>query len=484
MRTDLEAPMVEVIIVTWNKKEDVTRLLKQLRDIDYPENRFEITVVDNNSTDGTVDAIDALYPSVNLMRNRENLGGAGGFNAGMRWVLKNRPSCEYMWLLDNDVLVDKNALKELVAVMNSDPEAAVCGSRIMDIADYSEVLEVGAFIDYSLGDIRRNIPDRTQLEDPHAIFQVDYVAGCSLLARSEYVRLLGVWHGHLFVYWDDIEWGARFNAFGYKVLASNASIVYHPSWAGRTVDSSAVWRCYYRARNSLWFFNNHTTGLRRRLLLALMIVRFMKFATGSCLAARSCLSHAFLNGIEDFFLGCYGEKEFRQPAYDFAEYLEGTNDRDVCVFLFDSRTAQHARRYVCELMKKCPGMRVRVVVPKANVRQWEGFCDKDDIVVYTRSRNGAIPWGERLRIVRFLRNRSWDVLLTPPLTPRIGAIWGKDVARVDFARGSTIAIEKLKLRDLCRITIMALYYVLRVFLFLPKKDMARVENRREKWSEG
>jgi len=75
MVTEVEAPMVEAIIVTWNKRDYVTRLLKRLKDIDYPAKRLGITVVDNHSTDGTIQKIEAFYPSVNLIKNRENLGG-------------------------------------------------------------------------------------------------------------------------------------------------------------------------------------------------------------------------------------------------------------------------------------------------------------------------------------------------------------------------------------------------------------------------
>ena len=475
MSIEVEAPMVEAVIVTWNKRDDVIQLLEQLKHIDYPVEKLEITVVDNDSTDGTIQEIETFYPSVNLIKNRENLGGAGGFNAGMRWVLENRPACEYMWLLDNDVLVDKGALRELVAVMNSNPEAGICGSKIMNIENPPEIIELGAFIDYIFGDIRRNIPDCIELKDPQAVFEVDYVAGCSLIARNEYVKRLGVWREHFFIYWDDMEWGARFNAFGYKVLACNSSIVYHPSWAGRCADNSAIWRCYYRTRNSLWFFNNYCTGVRRRLLLAHMIIRSAMHAASTCLAAYSTLSRAFLMGVEDFLKGRHGKKEFRLPADNLTKYLDGTKSKDMCVFVLEDGTAESATRFVCDLIKEYPGMKVLSIVPKASRSQWESFRDKGDIVTYERSGNGSIPWPEKLRIMRFLRNRPWSVLLTSPLTPRIGAIWGKDVARVDFKKGSTIAIERMSLKDLLCIPLSALSYLSRIIFSPPERDAGWVE---------
>ena len=482
MVTEVEAPMVEAIIVTWNKRDYVTRLLKQLKDIDYPAKRLGITVVDNHSTDGTIQEIEAFYPSVNLIKNRENLGGSGGFNAGMRWALENRPACEYMWLLDNDVLVDKGALRELVAVMNSNPEAGICGSKIMNIEDTGEIIEVGAFIDYSIGEIRRNIPDRIELQNLQAVFEVDYVAACSLLARTECVKRLGVWHEDFFVYWDDMEWGARFNAFGYKVLVSNASIVYHPSWAGRCTDNSAIWRCYYRTRNALWFFNNYATGIRKRLLLACMAVRFAIHAASTCLAAHSTLSRAFLMGVEDFLNGRYGKKEFRLPVDNLTKYLDGMENKDMCVFVPEGRTAENATRFVCNLIQKYPGLKVLAIIPETNRRKWKSLCDKDDIVAYARSGNGSISWADRLRIMRFLRTRTWSILLTSSMTPRMGAIWGKDVARVDFEKGSTIAIEKMSLKDLCRIPLLVLSYLFWTLFFPPERDQGCIERIQRKTS--
>ena len=482
MSTEVEAPMVEVIIVTWNKRDYVTRLLEQLKDIDYPARRLGITVVDNHSTDGTIQEIETCYPSVNLIKNLENLGGAGGFNAGMRWALENRPDCEYMWLLDNDVLVDKNALRELVAVMNGNPEAGICGSKIMNIEDPGEIIEVGAFINYSIGETRRNVPDRIELQSPQAVFEVDYVAACSLLARTECVKRIGVWHEHFFVYWDDMEWGARFNAFGYKVLASNASIVYHPSWAGRCTDNSAIWRCYYRTRNALWFFNNYCTGIRRRLVLARMIFRFMKFATSTCLGAHAALSRAFLMGVEDFLNGRYGKKELRLPFDNLTKYLDGMKNKDMCVFVPDGRTAENATKFVYNLIQKHPGLRVLAIIPEANGRKWESFCDKDDIVRYDRSGSGSITWADRLRILRFLRNRTWSILLTSPLTPRMGAIWGKDVVRVNFEKGSTIAIERMSLKDLCRIPLSVLSYLFWTLFSQPERDQSCIERIQRKTS--
>ncbi|MDY6973454.1 MAG: glycosyltransferase family 2 protein [Thermodesulfobacteriota bacterium] len=472
-----EAPMVEVIIVTWNKKKDVTRLLEQLKDINYPDDRLEIVVVDNNSSDGTVQAIESSYPAVQLIRNPENLGGAGGFNTGMRWALENRPDAEYMWLLDNDILVDKNALRALVDVMNTNPQAAICGSKIVNTDNHDEVIEVGAFIDYSFGEIRRNMPEWRELQDPTAVFEVDYVAACSLLARTSSVREVGIWHDEFFIYWDDMEWGARFNAFGYKVLATNASIVYHPTWAGRTADNTAVWRNYYRTRNSLWFFNNYCQGMKRRLLLSKMVLRFTALSVITCLQAHAALSRAILDGVGDFLSDSYGKKDVPLPPDDLEQYVLDKKCRNLGIFLPDNWYGEKARGFIRDLAERLPGMRVWAIVPEMDRDAWEGVCSEADITTY-RISNGSIPWTDKLRLLASFGNTSWNLLLTGLQVPRMGAIRGRDIARVDFANGIVIAVEKMRSSALLRIPFLALVFLLRVLAFPPRKDPARLEKKR------
>lgn len=465
-----KSPIVYAVIVTWNKKKDVLKLLDQLVKIRYSSRNCGIVVVDNDSSDGTAEAIRSLHPSVNLIVNHKNLGGSGGFNTGMRWVLQNRHECKYVWLLDNDVLVHPDALSALVSIMEQNPEAAICGSKILNIEAPNELIEVGAFIDYRIGDIWRNLPEPSELENPDSVFEVDYVAGCSLLARTELLKKLGLWKEDLFIYWDDMEWGARFKASGYKVLAANASIVYHPSWEGRTFYHSAIWRYYYRVRNALWFFNNYHTGIGRRLLLSRLIMRFMRFALCDGMRSNLLLSQSFARGVKDFFLNRYGKKEFRIPPHDLERFSKDQHAESICVFVIDSETADAAAEFIGNLLKRTPEVRVFAIVPATEKTRWKEIARDGDILTCTRSKNGSFSLSDKYRIYKFLKDNPWDLLVTSLLVPRIGAIWGKAVARVDFENESTVAIEKMDFRDVCRIPLLTFLYLVRVLVYPPHRS--------------
>jgi GT2 family glycosyltransferase len=116
-----------IIIVTWNKKKYVLDLLAAVNTLEYPKENLDILVIDNASTDGTVEEIKQDYPDINLICNKENIGGTGGFNTGLSWAFEQPlEKYKYLWLLDNDVLVHQHALIELVNLLETKPD---CSSR-------------------------------------------------------------------------------------------------------------------------------------------------------------------------------------------------------------------------------------------------------------------------------------------------------------------------------------------------------------------
>jgi len=461
-----EVPMVQVIIVTWNKQKDVTRLLEQLRHINYPEGRFEITVVDNNSTDNTIQAIEGCFPRVRLIRNADNLGGAGGFNTGIRWVLENRPESKYMWLLDNDVLVDRDALEELVAVMECSPEAAMCGSKVMNIAKPSEIIEAGAFLDFVSGKTRSNRPQNNL----DSVYRVDYVAACSLLVRTESVKELGMLNEKLFIYWDDMEWGARFNASGYEVLASTASVVYHPSWAERTGDNSAIWRRYYRTRNQLWFFNNYTSGIERRVLLLRIVTSSLISALSRCMCCDSMVSRSIVWGIKDFFQNIYGKRDIQIPVYNIDDYLSTRTVKAVCVFIRQVKQPEKAEDFVRALKERFPRARIVSIIPHELWHVWATLSGENDVMPYRDLKNRPISWPDKFRILKFLWKKPWDLLVTSPLSNWTVGMWGKDVPRIDFDEKVAISIERMRLTDCFRIAFTAMSFLIRGLLFPPATE--------------
>ena len=105
------ARSVAVIVVNWNGLRHLEACLSSLVDQTYPH--FEVVMVDNGSSDGSVDFVRARFPPVRIIRNEENLGFAAGNNVGIR-----QTESAFVATLNNDAWVEPNWLEELAAAMN------------------------------------------------------------------------------------------------------------------------------------------------------------------------------------------------------------------------------------------------------------------------------------------------------------------------------------------------------------------------------
>lgn len=311
-------PMVGIVIVNWNKCHDLLRLLDSLRCLEY--DNYDIFVVDNASTDNSVEQIEKYPLRINLLVNDENLGGTGGFNSGIKFALSIIP-CKYIWLLDNDATVTPRALKELVDVMESDSEIGIAGSRIVNANNPDYIVETGAMLDWYSGvvsPVERNVLKcNSDIHDP---IDVDYVAVCSAVVRVSSLVEVGLMDSRYFLFWDDMDWGCSFKNLGYKVVCVPNSEVYHPAFTeyrSITVDS------YYGVRNKLLTFAKSIKNegaligllnINRRVAKSLFLMNLTK-KPGGILQ---------LFGYLDFLRGKWGK-----ITWDVSQYVNCTDSSEL-----------------------------------------------------------------------------------------------------------------------------------------------------------
>src|SRR5438128_1461134 len=119
-------PFVSIIIVNYNGRRYLDDCLPALLKQIYPRERWEVVLVDNASTDGSVDHVRAQYPWVRLIPMRTNLGFAGGNNEGFRHCRG-----EFIALLNNDTVVTPGWLEALVEELGQDPQLGGCTSKML-----------------------------------------------------------------------------------------------------------------------------------------------------------------------------------------------------------------------------------------------------------------------------------------------------------------------------------------------------------------
>jgi GT2 family glycosyltransferase len=213
-----------VVILTWNGKEDTLACLESLASGGYPRDDDSILVVDNGSADGTLEAVAERFPWAVCIQNGDNLGFAGGNNAGMRRALDE--GYRHVMLLNNDTEVPEGALGLLVDYLDGNPGTGSVQPLLVLHSDRSRIDSLGQEL-FSLPGARDRAigtPVEDAPKEPEPIF-----GPCAAAAvyRAEALHQVGVLDEEFFVLLEDVDLSFRIQLEGWEAALVPAARVYH-----------------------------------------------------------------------------------------------------------------------------------------------------------------------------------------------------------------------------------------------------------------
>jgi len=287
-----EKPILSIVIVSWNVREDLRECLQSLfRDEEcrVKGGEIEVIVVDNASTDGTAEMVEGEFPQVKLLANHQNLGYTKANNIGI-----NYSRGKYILLLNPDTIVHQGALQALIECAESHPEAGVIGAKLLN-PDGSIQRSARSFPDIGAGLFRNTFLGRLFPNNPFVrrylltdfsydeIREVDWVSGAAMLVRRNLIERIGGLDERFWAYCEDVDLCWRAWQAGYKVLFCPNTVITHK--VGRSSDQRLVpsliqhhksmWLFYlknYRNRYPMVFFPLIGLGILLRLAGALLKV--------------------------------------------------------------------------------------------------------------------------------------------------------------------------------------------------------------------
>lgn len=244
----MNSPRVVLLILTWNRRDDVLRCVSSLSRLAYPN--YLPVVIDNASSDDTVAALRARHPQLTILQNAKNLGYAGGNNVGIRWALAH--GADYVLIINNDTEVTPDMISELVRVAESDPTIGVVGCRNVLMDDpqrlwgaYGE-LTYGPFVVRTAGE---GMPDGPSW---HVVKDADWVIGNGYLWRRAALERVGFLDEHFFAYHEDVDWCLRARAAGFRVVYAGTAAIVHKGAANEAPGRGhQVLTWYVLGRNGL-----------------------------------------------------------------------------------------------------------------------------------------------------------------------------------------------------------------------------------------
>jgi GT2 family glycosyltransferase len=257
---------ISIVIVNLNGRRWLEKCLKSVMESDYPQDKLEVILVDNGSTDGSIEFVKEAWkdPRIKIIQNKENLGWSPANNQGMK-VAKG----EIIVCLSNDMEVDSRWLKEIVKLIKRDPRIGIVQCNSISMWDRKTIDSGMNFLD-KYGFAYSYSPQ----ERP---WQVFFAEGMAFAIRNHVFREIGGFDDYYFMEYDDMDLCWRTRLAGYEVFFSPASIVYHAR--GGTVGSTYFEK---RVRNIVQYVRNHFVTLMKNyelknLLRVLPVVLFIQF---------------------------------------------------------------------------------------------------------------------------------------------------------------------------------------------------------------
>jgi N-acetylglucosaminyl-diphospho-decaprenol L-rhamnosyltransferase len=247
-----------IVIVSYNARGDLERCLESLA-AQAPRIAHEIVVVDNGSSDGTVEAIRARWPAMRLIEAGANLGFARATNMGIRAV-----AGEFILLLNGDTIVPAGAIDGLVAVLRNRPEITVVGPRLVGPDGVPELSFGGMITPWQ--ELRRKVLGRLHARRVGLASwrvarltarerEVDWVSGACLLVRRRAAEAAGLLDERYFLYNEDVDFCAAIRQGGGRVLFTPAVQIVHVRGRSAATAPRAVSMAYRRSQ--LAFYRKH-----------------------------------------------------------------------------------------------------------------------------------------------------------------------------------------------------------------------------------
>ena len=235
------------VITNWNGRQFLETCLASVFAQDFQD--FEVFLVDNASTDGSVELVRSRFPQVRIIQNEANLGLCAANNRGILAT-----TAEFVAILNNDTELEPACLGQLVRAIKTDPHIGMCATKMM-LTDRRDMIESAGIVIDRAG-ISWGLASGT-LDQPGDSTPVPVFGACggAALYRRSMLLEIGLFDGDLFVYFEDADVAWRGQWAGWKCLYVPTAVVYHAHSA--TIKEGSPFKTRLLGRNKIWLIGKN-----------------------------------------------------------------------------------------------------------------------------------------------------------------------------------------------------------------------------------
>jgi len=291
-------PFVSIIVVNHNGKHFLEECFASLENLAYPRDRFEVILVDNASTDGSVQFVREGFPRVKILQLDRNYGFCKPNNDGVEIA-----AGEYVVLLNNDTVVTHDWLSELVKGALSEEGVASCASKMLYHDRPNVINTAGGQLTIIGGGIYRGYGDKDGPEYGRPV-HTGFGCGAGVLVKKDLFRLVGGFDEDYFASCEENDLGWKLWLYGHRVLYVPTAVMYHKesgTFGSRSTFEAA--KVYYITRNRLY---NIVKNLEARNVLRAMLIslgfnlyRSLRYAARGNFASIGSIARAHLDFLRN-----------------------------------------------------------------------------------------------------------------------------------------------------------------------------------------
>ena len=253
-------PSVAVIIVNWNSYKFTFDCITSLKKCNY--SNFKIILVDNGSIDFSIEQLRKDFKSLDIIKNKSNLGFTGGNNIGISKALKE--SFDYVMLLNNDTKVNADFLSLLVERLKNENNLGAIQPLILQMDNKNKVWNAGGVFIRLFGlpkviDKGKNINSINTNK-----YYTEWISGCCIMLKSKVINKVGLLDNSFFAYFEDVDWSLRIKNEGYLLGIDNRSIIYHYE-SGSSKTSSKLKEGFLNPIVHYYNFRNHIKLIKKHI---------------------------------------------------------------------------------------------------------------------------------------------------------------------------------------------------------------------------
>lgn len=255
---------VFVSVINYNGKKNTVECLNSLKNIETTDFSLFVVVIDNNSRE-SFDIDKNLYQDLNLeiIKSEKNLGFSGGHNLGIKFALEN--GADYVLVLNNDVILDKKLVINLLEVFNKNKDCGIATPKIYFAKGHEFHKErykkedrgkviwyAGGVMDWkNLIGIHKGV-DEVDNGKYEVLGKTDFASGCCMMIKKEVFQTVGFFDEAYFLYYEDNDLSMRAKNKGYGIYYQPKAILWHIN-AGSVGGAGSFLQDYYISRNRLLF---------------------------------------------------------------------------------------------------------------------------------------------------------------------------------------------------------------------------------------